>query len=76
MTHLINDGFYLPLTVTTAYHKVISKTTRLAGIKQDDVHSLLITGSLNYLMRYLYRFQSLDLRLSGNLDEILYHSAV
>ena len=76
MFNFLINSLNLPGTVTTAYYKVISKATHLAGIKQDNIRSLLITESFNYFMCYLYCFQKLDLRLNGNLGEILYHSAV
>jgi hypothetical protein len=44
MPDLIMDSLNLPLAITTADDKVISKATYLAGIKQHNIRRLLITG--------------------------------
>jgi len=59
MRNLIIDSPDLPLTVTGADNKVIGKAADCAGIQQDNINCLLVTGYFYGAARYLYRLQKL-----------------
>jgi len=49
----------LPGALTTADYKVAGEAANTINIKQNDVRSLLITGSFDYLSCCFYSFQNL-----------------
>ena len=51
--YFIVDGLHLALGLTTTDHEVIGKAAYPAGIEQDGVNSLLVTGGGYRFMGYL-----------------------
>ena len=64
MHNLIINGVYLPAGLATKHNKVIGKANNTLHIQEYNIRSLLITGYLNYLVSYVYRFQKLSLHTS------------
>lgn len=57
VSDLVIDSLNLPLGITTADDKIVSKATYLARIQKQNIASLLVASRFYGLTGNLYRFQ-------------------